>query len=164
MLPIEFSRVALDGRVTLVIDPTAREIQTYWVRLAVGSAEEAVEELGAREKVASSDRSKWIGLQTESDPRHDAGDVDPAVRRTIAAWLGNQALDAVVWTALPSRGPGGEAGRPAFDCLLSHLKSLKGAARARAEEYIRRTPGSVRTRHRMRFEEILGWIPTDGGD
>ena len=96
--------------------------------------------------------------------RLDAGDVDPAIRRAIATWLGNQALDAVVWTALPSRGPRGEAERPAFDCLLSHLKSLKGAARARAEEYIRRTPGSVRTRHRMRFEEILGWIPMDGGD
>ena len=35
LLPIEFSRVALDGRVTLVIDPLGAVVRTYWAPLAV---------------------------------------------------------------------------------------------------------------------------------
>jgi hypothetical protein len=162
-LPVEFSRVALDGRVTLVVDPTAQAVPTYWVPLDVQSPAEAVEVLGVREKIASAMRSKWIGLQVVDDRSLDAGDVDLVVREMIAAWLVDQPLDAVVWTALPSRGPDGDLERPQFDRVLSHLKSLEGAARARAEEYIRRTPRLVRTHHRMCFEEILGWVPTDGG-
>ena len=102
-----------------------------------------------------------LGTHPTSPP--DAGDVDLVVREMIAAWLVDQPLDAVVWTALPSRGPDGDLERPHFDRVLSHLKSLEGAARARAEEYIRRTPRLVRTHHRMCFEEILGWVPTEGG-
>lgn len=160
-LPIEFSRVAQDGRVTLVIDPTAREIQTHWVPLAVRSLEEAVAELGVREKIAAEMQPTWVGRH---DRTQGLAEADQTVLGTIAAWLENQALDAVVWTALPPRGPDGEAERPHFDRLLSHLKSLEGEARARAEEYIRRTPGSIRTAYRMQFEELLDWIPTDGGD
>lgn len=162
-LPVEFSRVAVDGRVTLVVDPTAQAVPTYWVPLDVQSHTEAVLELGVREKIASAMRSRWIGRQAVDDRSLDAGDVDLVVRETIAAWLVDQPLDAVVWTALPPRGPDGDLERPQFDRLLSHLKSLEGAARARAEEYIRRTPRLVRTRHRKRFEEILGWVPTVGG-
>jgi len=163
-LPIEFSRVALDGRVTLVIDPTAREVQTHWVRLAAGSLEEAIDELGIREKIAPGMRSRWVGRLGKLDGVQDLGSVDPTVHRAIAAWLADQALDAVVWTALPSRGPTGELKRPHFDHLLTHLNSLEGEARARAEEYIRRTPRSIRTVYRMQFERHLGWVPMDGGE
>ena len=163
-LPIEFSRVALDGRVTLVIDPTARKIQTYWVPLAARKLEEAVAELGVREKIATSMWSRWVGRQNRFDRTQIPVDADPSVREAIAAWLEDQELDAVVWTALPSRGPDGEEKRPHFDCLLAHLKSLEGEARVRAEEYIRRTPALIRTAYRIRFEELLGWISTDGVD
>ncbi len=163
-LPIEFSRVALDGRVTLVIDSTARSIQTLWVPLAARSLEEAIAALGVREKIASEMRPRWVGRQRRQDLMRGLGDADPTVRRTIAAWLEDRALDAVVWSALPPGGPDGEAKCPHFDRLLSHLISLEGEARVRAEEYIRRTPRSIRTVYRQRFEEFLGWVPTDGED
>ena len=163
-LPIEFSRVALDGRVTLVIDPTAREVQTRWVPLAVQSLDEAVAELGVREKIPSESWPRWVGRVVGHDRSLDQGDTDRAVRRVIAGWLENQELDAVVWTALPSRGPDGETDRPHFDRLLDHLRSLDGEARARAEEYIRRTPRSIGTAYRKRFEELLGWVSKDGDD
>lgn len=163
-LPIEFSRVALDGRVTLVIDPMAREVRTHWVRLAVESLEEAVAELGMREKIAPVMWSRWVGRQLRRDPMQGMGIADPGVRRVIADWLEERALDAVVWTSLPSRGAAGGAKRPNCDQLVHHLKSLEGAARDRAEEYIRRAPESIRTAYRMQFEERLGWIPRRGGD
>jgi len=156
--------VALDGRVTLVIDPMAREVQTHWVRLAVPSLEEAVAELAIREKIPADMRSRWVGRLIERDRTPDPANTNTSVRRTIAAWLDRQPLDAVVWTALPSRGPDGDEARPDFDRLLGHLKSLDGEARDRAEEYIRRTPDSIGTAHRKRFEELLGWVSTEEGD
>jgi hypothetical protein len=163
-LPIEFSRVSLDGRVTLVIDPTAREIQTLWVPLAARNLEEAVTKLGIREKIAPAMRSQWVGRLSVHDSVSGQGDRSEILRQTITAWLEDQALDAVVWTALPSRAPDGEAKRPHFDHLLAHLKSLDEEARGRAEEYIRRAPGTVQTAYRSRFEEILGWLPANGDD
>ena len=85
------------------------------------------------------------------------------VEGEIGEWLGRKRFDAVVWTALPSRGPEGEATRPDFERLLRHLKGLDGEARIRAEEYIRRTPRSIGTNHRVKFEEELGWVPVEGG-
>lgn len=160
-LPIEFSRVSVDGRVTLVIDSSADAIRTWWVPLDVGSLDEAVMGLGIREKIAPAMRSAQVGRLCRHDPEPPA---PSAIVHTIADWLRKRPLDAVVWTALPPRGPDGGPGRPDFACLLGHLESLRGAARTRAEEYIRRAPGTVRTPHRRGFERALGWTPDRGKD
>ena len=156
--------MALDGRVTLVIDPSAIRTQTYWAPLAVASLDEAVEGLGVREKIAPEKWPDWIGLQSRSDPSVASGAADPSVRERIVDWLDERRLDAVVWTALPYRGPDGAESRPGVEELLAHLKSLEGEARSRAEEYIRRAPRSLRTLHRARFEEDLGWVYMAGAN
>lgn len=156
-LPIEFSRVAQDGRVTLAIDPAAPVIQTYWVRLSVSTLEDAVSGLGAREKISPERWKDWIGLQTRDLPECNSGETTPEVRDTIASWLAEKPLDAVVWTALPLRGPKGSVGHPTLDALLRHLSRLEGAALARAEEYIRRAPVATQTPRRACFEAELGW-------
>ncbi len=156
-LPIEFSRVSLDGRVTLVIDSDARTIPTYSVRLSVDDLDAAVEALGIREKVAPERRRDWIGFQTRGRRGPGGGDTPDAVRDRIADWLEARALDAVVWTALPSRHPDGRLGAPPLASLVAHLQGLEGEALARAEEYVRRAPGAVRTAHRLHFESELGW-------
>lgn len=163
-LPIEFSRVALDGRVTLVIDSTALDTQTYWAPLAVESLDGAIAGLGLRERIAPDRWSDWIGLQSNSMRGANSGRADPVVRERIADWLCDQGLDAIVWTALPSRRPNGDERKPDTEELLTHLKSLSGEARSRAEEYIRRAPGSLRTFNRVRFEEELGWNPVVAED
>lgn len=164
ILPIEFSRVSKDGRVTLVIDPTAAEIQTHWIPLRASTYMEAVSELGIREKIEPAMWLRWVGLETRAGDTFRQGESDSRVRRSIETWLERQTLDGVVWTALPFRGPNGEAERPSCDRLLDHLNSLEGEARRRAEEYIRRAPESVRTSNRNRFEASLGWTPWAGGD
>jgi len=160
-LPIEFSRVAMDGRVTLVIDPRAMPIQTYCARMDVESLDEAIRGLGIREKIAPERFRDWIGVQTRDDPDRDSGETTDGVRAEIAGWLAEQPLDAVAWTALPSRAPDGKHERPSLDSLLAHLDRLEGSALCRAEEYIRRAPETVRTPRRMRFEEEFGWSPID---
>lgn len=153
-LPIEFSRVSLDGRVTLVIDSNAPQLRTFWAPLDVGSLEAAVDALGRRERIAPSRWVDWVG-------RHSLGDAEPSNGQFsgIDDWLEDRSLDAIVWTALPSRTPEGALAVPSFETLLAHLERLSGEARLRAEQYVRRTPPSVRTPHRSRFEAQLGWHP-----
>jgi hypothetical protein len=167
-LPIEFSRVSLDGRVTLVIDESAAVLQTLWVPLSVSTLEEAVTRLGEREKVAPERRAEWIGRYQKGSPRKGSAGTDAAAPLADAAsalfdgldeWLAARGLDAVVWTALPARTPGGRLHDPGLDALLEHLASLRGEARERAEEYIRRTPIGIRTKRREVFERVLGWVP-----
>lgn len=146
---------------TLVIDPKAGEVQTLWVPLEVRTLEEAVGCLGLREKIAYARRSEWVGRVTAKDRTQGSGAYS-RVSGTIAVWMESHGLDAVVWTALPYRGPDGGATRPGFDRLLRHLESLEGEARVRAEEYIRRAPGSIRTAYRIQFEKRLGWAPISG--
>ena len=156
-LPIEFSRVSSDGRVTLVIDPAAPVMQTYCVQMAVEDLDEAIEELGRREKVAAERCRDWIGAEWLSRPERATGDTPARERTEIVRWLAEADYDAVVWTALPSRTPAGELAVPSLQSLLAHLESLEGEGLARAEEYIRRAPENVKTAHRARFEQVFGW-------
>ena len=156
-LPIEFARVARDGRVTLVIDSDAETlpIGTYWTRLEVPDLDAAIESLGRRERIKPARFGEWIGAEGRDGASR--GEALPETRSTMRAFLADQGLDGVVWTALPSRTPKGEFARPSLDSLVAHLQTLAGEALARAEEYIRRAPEAVVTRNRTRFEEALGW-------
>jgi len=170
LLPIEFSRVSLDGRVTLVLDGSAPVSPTYWAPLVVGDLDEAIEALAERERIVAGERNRFVGALVRRDGVGSTspgaggqGETDPALVSAIARWLEPRPLDAVLWTALPSRGPAGEATRPPFDRLLAHLESLEGEVRARAEQYVRRAPRPIRTPHRTRFETRLGWWPLEWG-
>ena len=160
-LPIEFSRVAKDGRVTLVIDEHARPIVTWAVGLAVDDLEAAIEALGRRERIGPARWSTWIGAQTAGEPLETRGEASASTRASVAAWLPESGFDAVVWTALPSRRPDGAFAAPTTRALVDHLRGLEGEARARAEEYIRRAPATVATERRARFEAELGWTRSD---
>ena len=50
-LPIEFSRVSKDGRVTLVVDVAGRSVPTLWTLLATENLESGIAQLAAREQV-----------------------------------------------------------------------------------------------------------------
>lgn len=159
-LPIEFSRVALDGRVTLVIDPRAETTRSWWAPLAVDSLAAGVEALAQREGVGPERIGDWIGVEARGGA--GAGLCPESVRAEIADWLAAKPLDAVVWTALPARRPDGRFERPGWSELVEHLEGLEGTARERAEQYIRRAPEPLRTPNRLRFEAIFGWSPRTG--
>jgi hypothetical protein len=54
----------------------------------------------------------------------------------IESWMRSKGIDAVAW-----------------------LDSLEGAQRAKAEDYVRRTPAHIDTRYRRLIEQRLGWRP-----
>lgn len=160
-LPIEFSRVSLDGRVTLVLDPAAPMLPTFWVPLEAMRLDEAIEALGERERIPSPMRGRHVGALVRGQSRPEVhGETDGQIVSTIAQWLESRPLDAVLWTALPPRGPAGEPERPDVDRLIAHLESLEEDARTRAEQYVRRAPWSVRTPRRAELEARFGWLPS----
>ncbi len=158
-LPIEFSRVASDGRVTLVIDPAAEPMATYWTELNCATIDEATLALGRRERIKPERFSEWIGA--EGGGGDSRGEASYATRKVMRSWMQAQELDGVVWTALPARCPGGEFAHPSLHRLLEHIRGLKGEALSRAEEYIRRAPSAVATPRRARFAAEFGWSRLD---
>lgn len=166
-LPIEFSRVSKDGRVTLVIDPSAETMATWWCPLSVDTIEAAIEGLGRRERIPPSRWADWIGWQARADGAlagpsgsRAGGFAEDATRSVCSDWLVATDVDAVVWTALPARTPDERLAWPTTDALVDHLRGLEGEARTRAEEYIRRAPRTVASARRRRFEAELGWRPS----
>ena len=158
-LPIEFSRVALDGRVTLVVDPVVDPSPSWWATLSAKSLAEAISALALREGVSPDRVGDWIGAEQRGGGDGASGQTPGPVRARIARWLETRPLDAVVWTALPARRPDGRLERPDGSELIEHLRRLEGPARERAEQYIRLAPERLRTPNRLRFEAVFGWSP-----
>lgn len=147
-LPLEYARTSRDGRLTLVLVDGAELVPALWTELSYPSAEEAQAALAGRE---GSDLHA-IGLWPGKAPRHAVG------AAAIPAWAKAAGMDAVVWTALKPRFGGVDGQAPvATSHALDYIHSLDDNARARAREYVLRTPAQIRTRFRAAFETELGW-------
>jgi hypothetical protein len=161
-LPVEFTRVADNGRLTLALREGVADVQTLWALMSGRALEATRSQLAQRERTVP-DR---IGCLD----RHDGGGHlgsrdgpsvgDHALVGPLASWLAERELDAVIWTALPANFEE-RAGRAlSLDAAISYLDQLSGEARRRAEQYVRRAPPQVRTEIRQGLERVLGWTPT----
>jgi hypothetical protein len=65
----------------------------------------------------------------------------------------------VVWTALPAKFAGASGRAPTSEEAVAWLDSLQGDDRAKAEDYVRRTPAHIDTHYRRLIEKRLGWRP-----
>jgi hypothetical protein len=145
-LPIEFSRVSSDGRLTLVVDPTHGADCLTWVCPSPLSLAEAVDDLAHREGCDP----RLIG-RVDVGGGADGNGLDP-VRDGIRRWGADRGFAGVVWTALPStfRERVGEAF--SVESAIGYLDSLTGTTRERAFEYLRRAPETTSTPVRRAFQ------------
>ena len=146
-LPVEFARESGDGRVTLVAVRDTPESRTLWAPLDAEGLEEARRALRRRERSAAGTIGCW--------PAPD--DADAVGRDAVARWATERGIDGVVWTALPPRFEREDGRVPRLREVLDHLAGLRGAARVRAERYVRRAPRQIRTPYRRAIERRLGW-------
>jgi hypothetical protein len=147
ILPIEFARISMDGRLTLVITEKGTEITTLYASSIYQDLDEAILNLAVRE---GSGR-KSIGYYDKSK-----GFFSPATfgfKTNISEWINQTDFDAVIWTNLHEKL---ESKDP-----LEYLKSLTGLKCALAEEYIRRTPIQIKTDLRREIEKELKWKPIE---
>jgi hypothetical protein len=150
-LPLEFVRQSDDDpELALTLFEGARLTPTYWAWLATGDLDKARAMLGAREQIRPG-YPECVG----SIPPLDGARAD----QRIAAWMRRKGIDAVVWTALPAKFGGASGRAPTSEEAIAWLDSLQGADRAKAEDYIRRTPAHIDTRYRRLIEQRLGWRP-----
>ena len=150
-LPIEFSRVSGDGRLTLVIDSSGPQVPTRFALSPRVDVSDAVEDLRRREGTIR----KCIGFfivgcgasSIQQYPKHV--DVDAVIRD----WCVAQQLDACVWTALTSNF-GEELGVDfSLEQAVTYLEKLGKTARENALKYIRNAPPEIDTPLRRKVSE-----------
>ncbi len=151
-LPIEFSRIASDGRLTLVIDPNFEDIQVYWKLMTFNELQEALENLQDREVA---DTLEEIGFVNTVDDTYCIRKESKFLKERIAEWCTIKKIDAVIWTDLAPKFI--EKTNMEFNSenALLYLKSLEGTTFERAREYIMKAPGQTRTKYRELFEDFL---------
>lgn len=144
ILPIEFSRVSGNGRLTLVIDRSGPDISTRFALSPRVDISEAIEDLRKREETGK----RFIGFlnvtsgdNSIQDFQHQEDVID-----VIKRWCLNHRFNACIWTALPSNF----MDQLDFDEFspenaISYLERLGKTARENALMYIRNAPAEVDT-------------------
>lgn len=149
LLPIEFTRISDNDRVTLIIDRESSPIRTLWALMSVGELSEAIESLRIRENIQ---RESLIHHVLASENNSDD------IKSIIIEWLRYKQLDAAIWTGL-SYSKKTNQERPSIEEILHHLTTIDHNSRKNAEEYIRKTPRQVDTAYRRIIELHYGWTP-----
>jgi len=143
LAPIEFARQSDDGRITLVIEPTAAPVKLLWNIMTTTDLKTAREALRDRE------RSHLIGTW-------ERGSQEPELIQDLSQWATKQDLDAVVWTALGHKFDGDNI-LPSIEEVLTYLKGLTGDKCIKSKEYIECAPQQIDTEYRRRIRAELGW-------
>ena len=152
-LPVEFSRISSDGRLTLVIDRNNGQIvSTQYTTSTLTTLADAVENLHHREKT-SVENIGFIDLQNQnSHSRHN----DLVVQ--LKSWAQENDFDAVIWTDLPSKFEiGGKAVPFSVNTAVDYLQGLSGETADKAREYIAKAPEEVDTPVRRKIQ-MIGWL------
>lgn len=155
MLPIEFLRQSVNGRLTLVIHESAKPVRALWALMSTDDIDKAKESLNIREGKLLSQHIGSISVEEETES---------PIHKSIQDWAKTVQLDAVIWTALPPKFKGlkEEApteAAPTLEQVVTYLSdpTLGIEKRQLAENYIRRAPRQIDTEYRRRFEALWGW-------
>ena len=154
-LPIEFARISARERVTLVVLSHVEPQRTFWPVSESFDLDDAIQNLRHREGCGLR-HVHWLTHDTEAEG------IDPAIATLVRGWLRtHDASDAAIWTGLPSNWCEKRKQDLSPAGVVAYLQELIGKGQAKAaEEYVRNTPASIRTRVRARIEEELGWLPS----
>ena len=150
LLPVEFCRVAGDGRLTLAVDETYGDLcKTYSAPSALENLDAAIENLKLREGMRHAREVGFVELASGKQ-----GDIamqrHPQAVATIAAWATATRHDTAIWTALASNfHEYDKAGEPfSVTAAIGYLEQLEKSAAAKFDQalaYIRKAPPEVET-------------------
>ncbi|HCH73157.1 hypothetical protein [Brucella intermedia] len=150
-LPIEFTRVSGNGRLTLVIDERCgTACPTSYAVSGFEGLEEARENLRIREGMIHVNGVGYVDLRT-GEVSARAKERHPQAIPEIASWGRQKDFDAVIWTALAPNFAEVTGRAYSTDDALSYLGGLPSEKFALAAEYIRMAPHQVQTPFRAAF-------------
>jgi len=150
LLPIEFCRIAADGRLTLAIDENFGALcKTYSAPSGLENLDAAIENLRAREGTPNAQTVGFVEPAAERQSEF-ATQSHPQVVATIGAWATAKGYDAAIWSALTSNfNEWGKGGEPfSVSAALQYLETLEGEDPikfAAALAYVRKAPPEVET-------------------
>jgi hypothetical protein len=154
-LPIEFSRISNNGRLTLVIDERCGvPMPTRFALSKLSDAQAAVRDLQLREGAPT---PKGIGIidSTSAPGSSHALKKHPWAAEQIRQWAQQTNIKTVIWTAIGPRFIE-RTGTPfSVDAAIHYLASLTDPTKTMALEYIRNAPGDVLTPVRTKVEEVF---------
>jgi hypothetical protein len=151
ILRIEFSRIALDRRLTLVIDENdGVDICTRYALSGYSTLDDAITNLQERE--ATPNRCDIGFFDARADEmNHWAQSEHPNGCSRIREWIRSRTFDAVIWTALPRTFEKRTGEAYTVEAAMRFFESLPPVEKAVADEYIRNAPEEVKTPFRTRF-------------
>jgi len=150
---VEFARKSQDERITLVLEHSAKDVRSLWALMDTPDLAASREALRRREGISKKNEGQHIG-------NWSAGDPSPESIPDLASWALANALDHVVWTALPPKFHDAEQ-TPTAEQVVGYLKGLVGTKRDHSEQYVRRAPRQIDTAYRRLIEAELNWVPLD---
>ncbi len=150
-LPLEFSRISEDGRLTLVIDSKAKEVQTLFSVSTHSILEDAISNLAVRE----GSNVNRIGYYEKSNDTFSP--INFTWQKQIKKWIDQTDIDAVIWTNLSKKFKDKINLSHSEENVIKYLESLSENKKVLAEEYIRKAPQQIQTTMRKKIEKILGW-------
>ena len=154
LAPVEFTRQSSDGRITLVLDPSAAPARILWALMVPTDLPTAKEALCDREGIKRKNCCTLIGTWRAETARDSIPILD------LAAWAAMRSLDAVIWTALVPKF-NREERSPSASEVIRYLRQLVGPRRDNAKQYIERASRQIDTDYRRRIEAALGWSCKD---
>jgi hypothetical protein len=157
-LPIEFSRISDNGRLTLVIDEqNGVDVPTRVVESALPSLNLAISDLQSREGTPYRDRIGFVDLVHRRENIR-ARRLHPIAFERICTWVKTTKFDAAIWTAIGPRFQKKAGERFSVAAAIRYLLALPMPTRTLALEYIRNAPAEVVTPVRKGVYAVLGRI------
>lgn len=154
ILPIEFSRISKDGRLTLVLDKNANSVKTLYAISNYSDLEIAILDLAIREgcsrgKIGSCEKIKDECRFTPNNF---------FFKNEIENWLtALPEIHAVIWTNLSVKFKDTLGLDYCSESVIKYLQTLSEEKKALAEEYIRKAPNQICTKMRKEIEDKLKW-------
>jgi len=155
VLPIEFSRVSRNGRLTLVIDPVHGTLcSTQFAQSTHSKLAQAVENLRSREGTTLNGIG-WVKTSGQ-EISSSAFERHPGAAQEIMSWATKHKWDAVIWTALGSNFER-RTGLSSFSTenAITYLGSLPAETKRLAIEYILSAPSEIDNPFRRKFTSIF---------
>jgi hypothetical protein len=158
-LPLEFSRVSKDGRLTLVIDyKNGAVVETYYAVSPRTDLDCAIADLTAREGTTTRHIGfvDSVGLKDLANGRAEHEKTCARIR----SWIATTDFAAAVWTALDSNFESA-VGRPfSVQNAIEYLEARPASVRELALNYFKNAPREIDTPLRRRLLD-LGLMPSN---